>query len=53
MNSLYNETLTATKKYNNEKRMWQYVTDNNEVILTCKTEKGLDSNFKKMLNTLS
>ena len=53
METIYNETLNATKKYNIEKRMWQYITENNQVILTCKTEKGLDSNYSKMLNTLS
>jgi len=53
MEAICNETLNAKKKYNTEKRMWQYITENNEVILTCKTEKGLDSNYSKMLNTLS
>ena len=49
METIYNETLNATKKYNTEKRMWQYITDNNQVILTCKTEKGLDSCFTKYI----
>ena len=53
METIYNETLNATKKYNNVKRMWQYVTENNEVILTCKTEKALENNYSKLLKTLS
>ena len=53
METIYNETLNATKKYNTEKRIWQYITEDSQVILTCKTEKGLDSNYLKMLNTLS
>ena len=53
LETIYNETLNATKKYNSEKRMWQYITQDNQVILTAKTEKGLDTCYKKHLKTLS
>ena len=53
LETIYNETLNATKKYNSEKRMWQYVTQDNQIILTSKTEKALDNNYKKYLKTLS
>ena len=33
--------------------MWQIVTENNQVILTSKTENGLDSNYKKYINSIS
>ena len=46
------ETIQSVKKYNSEKRMWEYITLENDVILTCKTEKGLDSNYKKYLNSI-
>jgi hypothetical protein len=52
-NKLLNDALNSTKKYNSEKRMWQIVTNDNDVILTCKTEKGLDSNYKKYLKAIS
>lgn len=46
------EAIQSVKKYNSEKRMWQYITLENDVILTCKTEKGLDNNYKKYLNSI-
>lgn len=44
-----NEIITAKKIYNSEKRYWQYVLDCGQVLVTSKTEKGLDSNWAKYL----
>lgn len=43
------DILTATKTYNTKIKMFQYVTRNGEVLLTSKTEKGLDSNWSKFI----
>ena len=53
LNAILNETLNATKKYNTEKKMWQYITENNQVILTCKTEKALNNNYNKYLKNFN
>ncbi|SIT96834.1 hypothetical protein SAMN05660493_01529 [Epilithonimonas bovis DSM 19482] len=51
VNNLKNYTidkdiLNAKKNYNSHIKMWQYVTDD-FVHITCKTEKGLESNWIK------
>ena len=44
------EISTAEKVYNEQIRMWQYRTvSTGQVLITCKTEKGLDSAWKKYL----
>ena len=40
-----NEILTATKVYNEKIKMFQYVLPTGQVLITNKTEKGLDSNW--------
>jgi len=45
---------TANKVYNEELRMWQYITnETKQVLITCKTEKGLDSQWIKYLKIWS
>ena len=53
VSDILKEAVSAIKKYNSEKKMWQYITLQNEVILTCKTEKSLDMNYKKYLKSIS
>ena len=42
-----NDILTANKIYNTKIKMYQYVSIDGQVFITCKTEKGLDSNWIK------
>lgn len=46
-----NEVITAEKRYNTQIKMWERVTKSGQVLITCKTERGLDSNWKKYLTS--
>lgn len=44
--SMKSENNSLVKVYNENIRMYQYQTPEGRAIITCKTEKGLDKQFK-------
>jgi hypothetical protein len=51
LESMKAENNSLVKVYNTTIRMWQYQTPEGRAIITCKTEKGLETQFALYRNT--